>query len=263
MVSEGPEDVIIVGAGLSGLLAADLLTRANLKVLVIEARDRVGGRTLSVPLPAGGRTWSDLGGAWTRPHHTEARHLAQELGVSRFDQYVEGDGLLDLGAEGHQRLADPSPMTGAARFHRGAQALSHQLAARLPEGSVALNATVTTIEVTDDGVDVQVQRPGQEQDRQRFTARAVIVALPPRLTAGTLTFVPALPPAVREVLLSMPTWMGHAAKVFVQYPRAFWRDQQLSGFAVSRDGPLEEIHDVSSPDQHFTALFGFLASGGP
>nr|WP_221284205.1 FAD-dependent oxidoreductase [Deinococcus humi] len=260
MCSARRQDVLIVGAGLSGLVAADLLTRAHLNVLVLEARDRVGGRTHSVRMPAETSAWTDLGGAWTRPHHTEARRLAEELGVARFAQYVEGDGLLDLGPRGVERLAEPSPMTGAARFYDGAQAMSHQLAARLPAGSIVLNAPATAIEVAADGVEVRVQR--SIQACETFSARAVIVTLPPRLVAGTLNFQPDLSPQFRQTLLDMPTWMGHASKVFVRYREAFWRDQGLSGFALSGRGPLEEIHDVSSPDGQLVALFGFL-SGGP
>lgn len=56
-------DVIVIGAGLSGLQAALLLQQAGLKVKVIEARDRVGGKVWSVPL-ASGRGYADLGAAW-------------------------------------------------------------------------------------------------------------------------------------------------------------------------------------------------------
>lgn len=262
MWSDEQHDVLIVGAGLSGLIAADTLTRANLNVLVLEARDRIGGRTHSSPLTAPRSAWIDLGGAWTRPHHTQARQLAQELGAAQFDQYVEGDGLLDLGPQGVERQSTPSPMVGATRFHTGAQSLAHALAARLPRRTVELNTAVTSIEVTADGVEVEVQLSGQAPEVQRLRARAVIVALPPRLVAGTLTFVPDLPAPLRQVLMDTPTWMGHSAKVFVRYRQAFWREQQLSGFALSEVGPLEEIHDVSSPDQDLTALFGFL-KGGP
>ena len=56
-------DVIIIGAGLSGLHAAYSLQRAGLKMRVVEARSRVGGKTWSVPL-ATGRGYADLGAAW-------------------------------------------------------------------------------------------------------------------------------------------------------------------------------------------------------
>ncbi|KAL2860915.1 flavin monoamine oxidase family protein [Aspergillus lucknowensis] len=56
-------DLIVVGAGLSGLQAAYTAQQAGLRTVVVEARDRVGGKIWSVPL-ASGRGYADLGGAW-------------------------------------------------------------------------------------------------------------------------------------------------------------------------------------------------------
>lgn len=88
-------DVIIVGAGLSGLVAARALTRAGRAARVLEARDRVGGRTLSQT--SGGQT-IDLGGQWIGDRHDRLRALASELGVETFPQYAAGKKLLDRGA---------------------------------------------------------------------------------------------------------------------------------------------------------------------
>ncbi|MCA9527644.1 MAG: FAD-dependent oxidoreductase, partial [Myxococcales bacterium] len=55
-------DVVVVGAGPSGLTAAYRLRQAGLRVAVLEARDRVGGRTASAPLGDGGH--ADLGASW-------------------------------------------------------------------------------------------------------------------------------------------------------------------------------------------------------
>lgn len=67
-------DVVVVGAGLSGLQAAYSAQQAGLSVAVVEARNRVGGKTWSVPL-ASGRGYADLGAAWvnenTQPRITK------------------------------------------------------------------------------------------------------------------------------------------------------------------------------------------------
>jgi len=56
-------DVVVIGAGFSGLQAAYSAQQAGLSVVVVEARDRVGGKTWSVPL-ASGRGYADLGAAY-------------------------------------------------------------------------------------------------------------------------------------------------------------------------------------------------------
>ena len=74
-------DVVIVGAGLSGLMAARMLVAKNVDVLVLEAQDRAGGRTLTIH-PHG--TFIDHGGQWVSPGQDELMNLAAELGVSLF-----------------------------------------------------------------------------------------------------------------------------------------------------------------------------------
>ncbi len=87
-------DVVVVGAGISGLVAARDLTRRGRRALVLEARDRVGGRTLSVPL---GADTVDLGGQWIGPTQDRVRRLAQDLGVATFPQHHQGRKVLALG----------------------------------------------------------------------------------------------------------------------------------------------------------------------
>jgi monoamine oxidase len=86
-------DVVVVGAGLSGLVAARQVAARSRKVVVLEARDRVGGRTYTVPF-AGAPI--DLGGQWLGPTQDRAYTLCRELGITTFPQFLGGDRLLDL-----------------------------------------------------------------------------------------------------------------------------------------------------------------------
>jgi monoamine oxidase len=81
-------DVVVVGAGLAGLAAARRLVDAGAEVVVLEARDRVGGRTLT--LPAADGTPIDHGGQWIGPTQHRIAALAERLGVTTYPSYERG-----------------------------------------------------------------------------------------------------------------------------------------------------------------------------
>ena len=85
-------DVCIVGAGFAGLTAAWRLAQAGRSVVVVEARDRVGGRVWTDRLSDG--TPIDRGGAWLGPGQDRLYALAAEMGVATYPTFVGGDHLL-------------------------------------------------------------------------------------------------------------------------------------------------------------------------
>ncbi len=84
-------DVVVVGAGLAGLSAANVIQGAGRSVLVLEARGRVGGRTFDIPIAPG--KVIELGGQWTGPGQEEVKALARSLGIELFDTYSAGANL--------------------------------------------------------------------------------------------------------------------------------------------------------------------------
>lgn len=99
-------DVIVVGAGLSGLTAARAVLRAGFEPLVLEASDRVGGRILTEePLPG---VFLELGAQWIGDTHHRMAALAEELGIGLYPQFEEGETSYEFAGE---------VLRGAA-FHR-------------------------------------------------------------------------------------------------------------------------------------------------
>jgi monoamine oxidase len=84
-------DVVVVGAGLSGLSAARAIEAAGHSAIVLEARDRVGGRTLNHDI--GGGKVIEVGGQWIGPTQDHVYKLAKDLGVDTFKTYNDGSYL--------------------------------------------------------------------------------------------------------------------------------------------------------------------------
>jgi monoamine oxidase len=109
-------DVIVVGAGLAGLSAASDLVHAGHSVVVLEARDRVGGRTLNHPVGHGEVV--EVGGQWVGPGQNRILARAKALGIGTFKTYTKGAQIFDY--LGHQTrftgLIPPLPAPDAAEF---------------------------------------------------------------------------------------------------------------------------------------------------
>jgi monoamine oxidase len=85
-------DYCVVGAGFAGLTAALRLKQAGHSVALMEARDRVGGRTFTEVRNDG--LWIDRGGAWIGPGQDAIYALMKEFGVPSYKQYVDGDAMM-------------------------------------------------------------------------------------------------------------------------------------------------------------------------
>lgn len=147
--------VVIVGAGLSGLRAASLLTAQGIKCIVLEAKDRIGGRVLSVSdtnRPDLGKF--DLGPTWFWPQYESTiTNLVKELNLETFVQYTKGAMLSErYHNEPPERYVLPeNSVERSVRFIGGVQSLIDAVADTIPSGIVELETRVTAIRLDEAG----------------------------------------------------------------------------------------------------------------
>lgn len=248
-------DTVIIGAGLSGIYAASLLSHQKRSFVVLEARNRIGGRILC---PSHQGYTCDLGPSWYWPEiHPRMATLIDALGLRGYRQFEEGLGRFQRGNGEVHTVRGYVTQPHSWRLAGGMMSLVAKLKEHVPDEAVRLNHQVCHIERRSDGVLVEVGEL-EQAPWARFLARNVILALPPRLTAATILFTPELSDQLTQAMLKTGTWMAGQAKFFVLYEAPFWRRSGLSGQAFSERGPLGEIHDGSNDGTAPYGLTGFL-----
>ncbi|WP_157271900.1 flavin monoamine oxidase family protein [Azohydromonas aeria] len=269
-------DVAVIGGGLCALALAHSLQARRLDWALFEARERLGGRVLTVASPRGLPV--DLGPTWywpaTQPSITR---LVAELGLASIEQPDDGQVLLLDDPNREPRLVAFDPHSAAlaedgtpprpGALHGGARRLAGGMGAlvaaferRLEAHRLHLGHALES--VADLGTHVELElRRGDEL--HRVQARRVVLALPPRVAASTVYFEPALDAQVRHALQDTPTWMAAAAKAALSTGRATWREAGHTGNAWSTHSQavLAEVFDASpeQPSAAGAALAGFVA----
>ena len=248
-------DTIIIGGGLSGIYAAFLLAKKKKSLALLEARSRVGGRILSYEYQG---FFADLGPSWYWPMiNPKVNALIRTLGLNGYPQFETGLGRFQA-RDGHAETIDGYPMNPPGwRLNGGMISLVNALCARIPQAVIHLNHPVCEIQRLANGVQVTVGHHDQPP-MCRLKASGIILALPPRLAAGSILFTPDLSHNLTQAMLKASTWMAGQAKFFALYDTANWRKIGLSGQGFSLCGPLGEIHDGSGATDRPYGLTGFM-----
>lgn len=237
-------ELIIVGAGISGLVLARELTDRRHHVRVLEARERVGGRTTSFEVDG---AHFDLGASWVWETEKAVLSLVDSLGLEVYPSHRGGIDLFDTD-DGIQRVRLPDSPVPEYRIDGGAAAIARVLAEQV---EVESSRPVRRIRVDGDALALEL-------DDETLRAKTVVFAAPPALLARELEFEGNSDDQM-HVIARTPVWMGEIAKVVAVYERPFWLEDGLSGRVFSHRGPMVEIHDLSGRTRdRAPALFGFV-----
>jgi monoamine oxidase len=249
-------DLIVIGAGISGLTCADIAIAQGLHTVVLEARDRIGGRLLSFQ-------GVDLGASWGwPPHEAEGTNLATRFHVDVLPQQLSGRSyqfhngkMHDVGNVGG-RMAPCGP--DAVRFQGGYAVLAEKLAAQLQlhdeeealdcrnkdeekgtaTGSLRLGAHVKSVVKSTDGSDlIHVTFTTNNVDTTLITKK-VVVAMPPAVLAKAISFSPPLPRQQLAKMQQTSTWCGDWCKIVATFRTNWWRPQGVSGVVSTQELPV-------------------------
>ena len=223
-------DLIVIGAGLTGLNLAYKLRSHDLKIAMIEARDRIGGRISTTYLDGSA---IEMGATWFGDHYTALKQLIRELGLDTFPQHQDAFAYYkSLPRAPIQKVPLPSNAQPSYRLVSGTSRLIEALYANSDNVNFILNTTVQSIDASKRDDLVLSTSQGQ------FSGPIVVSTLPPRLFTHTIKCSPKLPEEVTTIANHTQTWMGDAIKFGVQFETAFWNDGINSGTAFGPYGPI-------------------------
>lgn len=243
-------DVVIIGAGLSGLTLSYLLRNSGLKVIVVEARERTGGRILTVKKD--GQSSVEMGATWFGAKHLHLISLLKELSLESFVQQLGATAIYEyMSTSPPQLVALPDNDDPSFRIKGGTSTLVNALASHLDNGKLFTGTAVHGIREKAGGLLVEAKGIA-------FMAKKVVSTLPPHLLLKNVTVAPELPEQLQSLMAATHTWMGESIKFGFTFKTPFWRAQGSSGTVFSNTGPVTEMYDHSDfKDEHF-ALKGFL-----
>jgi monoamine oxidase len=246
--------IIIIGAGLSGLMIAYLLQKKGIDVLILEANTRIGGRIETVTGTTGATM--EMGATWFSKPHQHLIALLDELNIEYFKQHTQGISFFEtMSFVPPQKFEISDAEEPSYRIVGGTATLIEKLVAEVGVQNIKTQTKVTAIKEVDNHLEVT------GSDGSLYKAATVISTLPPHLLIQTITFEPHLPDSMQQLARKTHTWMGESIKFAVEYASPFWRENNYSGTLFSQASIIQEMYDHSTADYKGYALKGFLNGG--
>ena len=243
-------EIVIIGAGLTGLALGYYLKESGLKISIIEARERLGGRIHtnrhndSPPV--------ELGATWVGKQHTEVLKLFKTLDINLFKQELGKNAIYELNSTSPAQVVQLPPNDDPSfRVKGGTDALVNSLVSFQQPKNLYTNQQVKAISKGDTHLLITTSK-------QEFKAKLVVSTLPPHLLLNTIKITPSLDKELISVAQHTQTWMGESIKVALTFKNPFWKEDDTSGTVFSNVGPIPEMYDHSNYENSHFALKGFF-----
>lgn len=245
------KEVIIIGAGLSGLTIAFLLKKQNIPFFILEAQPAIGGRIDTQKGQSG--VPIDLGATWFGDQHTQLLELISELKLNCFHQHTAGKAIFQTHSfQPPQVFEVPEGEQSSYRLQGGTMALITKLAQKTEEENILTNRKITQITEQDNSLQLT------DANRTKYTAQKIITTLPPAVLNHSIQFEPALPEGLQQLLPRVQTWMNGSIKFALEYEEPFWLNHGFSGTLFSQSSLAVEVYDHSNAENNRFSLMGFL-----
>ena len=248
--------VIIVGAGISGLVAGYDLTVAGYDVTILEARDRIGGRVLTIRSPFSNEHYVEGGAARIKPSHDLTIAYANHFNLTLDPFYATNGDYVDF-SNGSRTIIDNTTYLNTSygstlrknylKIRGGSDQLTNAFANSSElSNKIYLNSAVTSIAQNSDNVIVNT---GGNQ----FQADKVLCTVP--LTVlNKINFTPPLS-SNKQTAMNGGFRYAPATRIYIQFKNRFWENESLNGW-----GNTDLPEEIWQPSWDMSGNTGVLMS---
>jgi monoamine oxidase len=245
-------DVLIIGGGLTGLTLAYLLKQNEINFIIVEARNRLGGRIQTKYND--GEAPIELGATWLIDQQNSALELLKDLNITVFEQHYGNTAIYHPNGSKTPQLVDlPKNNSKSYRINNGTFSMIEALIKRLDNGKIKTNEIINSIKLNSNGMEVFSKN-------NSYNCKYVVSTLPPLLLSKTITIEPSLPNNINTLLSETHTWMYDSIRIGLTYKTPFWKAKNTSGTRYSSVGPIQEFYDHTNAKENLHALSGFTNS---